>query len=350
MGLISRVSSRTYRMSDSRLDYVIFGASGFTGEFVAQDIAKNHPNATFAIAGRTQAKLDKVNLGLSRKANRIVLANVNDQESLVKMAAQAKVLINCVGPYRFYGLAIVEAAIEASTSYCDISGEPWFLEKSEFEFNDLAKEKGVYVVSACGFDSIPSDMGVEFTRREFESKFPGEKLNSIEAYLKFVTKNGYSAHATTLECAVHGFSSIKDLMSLRKAAKAKNPETVPAAGKRLRPRKNFHAQPKDASRAALPFPGSDRSIVKRSQQRIAQNSSSNPIEFFYLLYHSEHFYEQSAVGHFWWDIQYARKIRLGKKLNHQIPKHILGWRFLPRGPDSRATRRRQLSIRLSRRR
>ena len=69
-------------------------------------------------------------------------------------------------------------------------------------------------------------MGVEFTRREFESKFPGEKLNSIEAYLKFVTKNGYSAHATTLECAVHGFSSIKDLMSLRKAAKAKNPETV----------------------------------------------------------------------------------------------------------------------------
>ena len=56
--------------------------------------------------------------------------------------------------------------------------------------------------------------------------------------------------------------------------------SVSAAGKRLRPRKNFHAQPKDASRAALPFPGSDRSIVKRSQQRIAQNSSSNPIEFF----------------------------------------------------------------------
>ena len=114
----------------SRLDYVIFGATGFTGEFVAQDIATNHPNASFAIAGRTQSKLDKVNSKLTRKANRTIIADVSDQESLVKMASQATVLINCVGPYRFYGLPIVEAAVEAGANYCDISGEPWFIEKA----------------------------------------------------------------------------------------------------------------------------------------------------------------------------------------------------------------------------
>jgi len=321
-------------MSENRLDYVIFGATGFTGEFVAKDIATNHPNATFAIAGRTQAKLDKVNSSLPRKANKTIVADVSNQESLVKMAAQAKVLINCVGPYRFYGLPIVEAAVEAGTNYCDISGEPWFIEKAEYEFNETAEEKGIYVVSACGFDSVPSDMGVEFTRNEFLKKFPDDKLNSVEAYMRCNSGSaGYSGHATTLECAVHGFSSIGDLIKLRKQAKAKNPEFAKPLGEKLKPKKPMHPQPGNSSRASLPFPGSDRSIVKRSQQRIAQNTESNAIDFFIYFTIANSFLNKIRSAIFGGLFNTFVKFKFGRKLIIKYPSFFTGGGFSHEGPN-----------------
>lgn len=318
----------------SRLDYVIFGATGFTGEFVAKDIASNHPNATFAIAGRTQAKLDKVNAQLSRKASKTIIANVTDQESLVKMAASAKVLINCVGPFRFYGLPIVEAAVEAGTNYCDISGEPWFIEKAEYEFNDQAKEKNIYIVSACGFDSIPSDMGVEFTRNEFSKKFPTDKLNSIEAYMRVNSGSaGYTGHATTLECAVHGFSSIGDLIKLRKQAKSKNPEIIPPVGQKLRPKKSFHPQPGNPSRASLPFPGSDRSIVKRSQQKIAQNTEFNAIDFFIYFTIANTLMGKFKSAVFGGMFNTFVKFSFGRKMIIKYPGLFTGGGFSHAGPN-----------------
>merc|ERR1712088_797429 len=148
--------------------------------------------------------ISRVSSRTYRPKNTFQRKNVKNQASLVEMCQQGKLLISAVGPYRFYGLQVMEAAVTAKCHYIDISGEPWFIESGEFKFDQQAKKNGVYAVSACGFDSIPSDMGVEFTRKEFAKRFGADKvLNEIQAYLGVGSDNkyGYTAHSTTLECA-----------------------------------------------------------------------------------------------------------------------------------------------------
>ena len=169
-------------------DFVIFGASGFTGAFIAREISNNYPDKTIALAGRTRAKLEAVSKTMKTEANGILIADVSNPESLKNMASRGQVLINAVGPYRYHGLAVVNACVQAKTHYCDISGEPWFLEKAELDFDSKARENGVYCVSACGFDSIPSDMGIEFTRRKFAEKFENDKLNAVDCYFLIFCK------------------------------------------------------------------------------------------------------------------------------------------------------------------
>lgn len=82
-----------------------------------------------------------------------------------------KIVVNCCGPYRFYGEIVVKACIEAGTHHVDISGEAQFIEGMMVKYHDLAKEKKAYVISACGFDSIPGEMGVVFAERNFPGTY-----------------------------------------------------------------------------------------------------------------------------------------------------------------------------------
>lgn len=81
-------------------------------------------------------------------------------------------------------------SINAGTHHVDVSGEPEFMERMQLEYDDLAREKGVYIVSACGFDSIPADMGVQF----FEKHFDGE-VHAVETYLKSWQHGGRTSGA-----------------------------------------------------------------------------------------------------------------------------------------------------------
>lgn len=73
--------------------------------------------------------------------------------------------------------------MNAGTHHVDVSGEPQYMEQMQLKYNDEANEKGVYIVSACGFDSIPADMGLQF----FEKHFDGD-VHSVETYLKTWTE------------------------------------------------------------------------------------------------------------------------------------------------------------------
>ena len=95
------------------------------------------------------------------------------------MAKQADVILNCVGPYRFFGEDVIRACIAERTHHVDISGEPQFLETMQFKYHKEAKEKGVYIVGACGFDSIPTDMGITFLKQ----KFNGKKIHNLKFYI-----------------------------------------------------------------------------------------------------------------------------------------------------------------------
>jgi len=144
-------------------DLVLFGASSFVGELTAAYLAGNVPDGfRVALAGRSRAKLEKTRSALPGKACEwpILLADSGDDESLAAMAASTRVLVTTVGPYAKYGLPVVLACAEAGTDYADLTGEPLFMRRSIDEADVTAKSSGARIVHSCGFDSIPSDLGV----------------------------------------------------------------------------------------------------------------------------------------------------------------------------------------------
>lgn len=149
--------------TDREHDLVIYGATGFVGKLTAVYLAEAAPEGTkIALGGRSQQKLERVRGELPASAREwpLVVADSSDREALDKMAASAKAVITTVGPYFKYGLPLVEACAAAGTHYADLTGEPLFMRRSIDVADVKAKETGARIVHTCGFDSIPSDIGV----------------------------------------------------------------------------------------------------------------------------------------------------------------------------------------------
>ena len=150
-------------MTDRSLDIVLFGATGFTGRLVAEYLANHAPaDVRIALAGRNTQKLESIRAGLPERAKSwpLVVADSADATSLARLAEQSKVVCTTVGPYAKYGLPLVEACAKEGTHYCDLTGEPQFMRESIDRHHETAKASGARIVHTCGFDSIPSDLGV----------------------------------------------------------------------------------------------------------------------------------------------------------------------------------------------
>ena len=173
---------------------------------------------------------------------------------------------------RFYGEAVVKSCIENNAHYLDISGEPEFIERMMEKYSDAASEKGVIVVSACGFDSIPSDIGTVYN----ESQFPKDVVPvSVEAFLNVVAEK---ANFTTYECAVHGVANTNALTELRRSSRYSKIH-VPYAGSKLK-RKGIYFYDNRIQKYCMTFPGSDAAIVRRSQAQIVENGQNiSPVYF-----------------------------------------------------------------------
>lgn len=147
-------------MGSRRFDVVIFGATGFTGKFVAQHVAQFAPlGARIGIAGRDVEKLKGVAATLALPVQ-LVRADSGDPASLAALAAESIAIATTVGPYRKYGLPLVEACARAGTHLCDINGEVLYMREAIDRFDAAAKASGARIVTSCGFDSIPSDLGM----------------------------------------------------------------------------------------------------------------------------------------------------------------------------------------------
>ncbi|CAH2040874.1 unnamed protein product, partial [Iphiclides podalirius] len=265
----------------SRLDLVIFGATGFTGKHAVMEcarIAKKNPSLTWGIAGRSQSKLDALleeaskETGVDLSAIPVMLADVGDEDSLRAMCQRAKVLVNCCGPYRLYGEPVVSAAVRCGAHYVDVSGEPQFLESMQLRYDSAARDAGVFVICACGFDSIPNDMGVVFLQQNFDGT-----LNSVESYLSTELPPQYQAAARrggvinygTWASLVYGLANYHELKTLRKQL---FPDRLPALKPKLEKKRCVHFRD---GRWCVPFPGSDASVVFRTQRR----SRARPVQF-----------------------------------------------------------------------
>ena len=149
---------------DKIYDIIVWGASGFTGRLAVDYIYKNQGNSnlTWAVAGRNESKISEV---LDGKDIPIIIADSHDKGSLVDLVKQTKVILTTVGPYARYGSELVEACAENGTHYCDLTGEVHWMRHMISKYQNLAKESGAKIVHTCGFDSIPSDIGVYFLQK-----------------------------------------------------------------------------------------------------------------------------------------------------------------------------------------
>lgn len=148
---------------DRELDLVLFGATSFVGRLTAEYLARAAPGeVTIGLAGRSQERLVALQASLGARAADwpLLLADTTDERSLQEMAGRARAVATAVGPYRRYGAPVVEACATAGTHYADLNGEVLFMRDAIDRFDALAAESGARIVHSCGFDSIPSDLGV----------------------------------------------------------------------------------------------------------------------------------------------------------------------------------------------
>ena len=141
-------------------DVVVYGATGFVGKLTAEYLAAHAPGgAKIALGGRSQEKLGrlKAELGVDWP---LVVADSQDADALRAMAQSTKVVATTVGPYKKYGTKLVEVCAETGTHYADLTGEPLWMRDTIARLDPVAQQSGARIVHTCGFDSIPSDLGV----------------------------------------------------------------------------------------------------------------------------------------------------------------------------------------------
>ncbi|XP_013098028.2 saccharopine dehydrogenase-like oxidoreductase isoform X1 [Stomoxys calcitrans] len=268
-------------MEGEKLDAIIFGATGFTGQIVVGDAIDILKDFKWGIAGRNELKLKTLLEDMGQKMQidlsyiPVVVANVNDQISIETMAQKCKIVINCCGPYQVFGEVVVKACINAGTHHVDLSGEPQFFNGMQLKYDDLAQEKGSYVISNCAFESIPCELGVLYA----EKNFPGV-INSIE--LHAVIKPNYQDTSSkailnygTWESLICSMQYARELLTLeRKLNKEEMPKLTPKLWMRPYPHRT-----ETLSEYFAPFPITDRTVVQRSQRLFYMREQKRPIQF-----------------------------------------------------------------------
>ena len=166
---------------DRELDVVVFGATGFVGRLVAGYLADYAPaGVRIGLAGRSQRRLAEARTGLGAAASAwpLLAADSADLVSLAALARAARVVVTTVGPYRAQGLALVEACAAAGTDYADLTGEVLFIRDSIGRCHDVAARAGARIVHCCGFDSVPSDIGVLMLHHAARADGAGDLLDT----------------------------------------------------------------------------------------------------------------------------------------------------------------------------
>lgn len=240
-------------------DIVVYGATGFTGGLVADYLMRNLPEGgAWAVAGRSRVKLDALVARLSAEmpdvpAPGVVVADTEDPESLADMAGAARVVLTTVGPYLEYGEPLVAACAEAGTDYVDLTGEPEFADRMYLEYHDKAVASGARIIHACGFDSIPHDLGVFYTMKQVPEGVPVAVYGAVHADAQF---SGGTYHS-----AIGQFARLRQAA---RTAKARRTKEGRVEGRRI---KSVAGKPHHDSvlgRWLVPLPTIDPQIVLRS--------------------------------------------------------------------------------------
>lgn len=240
-------------------DLVLFGATGFTGGLTADYLAAHGPaEMRWALVGRNQAKLEAVKERLAAASPQapapdLIEADASDPDAMRRVAESTRVVITTVGPYALHGEPLVAACAATGTDYCDLTGEPEFVDRVWMKYNAEAERSGARLVHCCGFDSIPHDLGAYFTVKQLPEGVP-------------LTVNGYvrsnaSFSGGTYHSAINGFGRARQTLS---AAKERRAAEQRPSGRQV------HSAPARIHRNeqvggwTVPLPTIDGPVVRRS--------------------------------------------------------------------------------------
>jgi short subunit dehydrogenase-like uncharacterized protein len=161
-------------------DIVVLGATGFTGALTAEHLLEHAPpGSRLALAGRNRQRLEAVRERLGADIA-LISADTSDPASMRSLAESTSVVITTVGPYTSYGEPVVAACAAAGTGYLDLTGEPEFMDRMYVLHHAQAVSTGARLLHACGFDSVPHDLGVRFT----VSHLPEGVPLAVEGYVR----------------------------------------------------------------------------------------------------------------------------------------------------------------------
>lgn len=322
---------------------IVYGASGFTGLRVVRQCLSAGFRA-IALAGRSgdtlrrardrlRAELESASeIAALDEAGFLEASTESSPDVLQRMAGAAHVLIACAGPFRRHGRPVVAACVASGTHYVDISGEPQFMEEMEADYDEAARRAGVLVVSACGMDSIPCDLGVLRLEREFAKTHA--LLTSVKAVLSVDGPRGQPLiNYGTWDSLVHSVANSAALTQLRRA----HPKPRLAfKGEPLAAQGKFTREVASGS-YVVPFLGADASVVRRSQlQACASDAARTPVRFEALLAVSSRF---SVILFYVWGLLFwvLCSFGLGRRLLLGAPRLLSGGLISAEGPSA-ATR------------
>lgn len=242
-------------------DVTLFGATGFTGSLTAEYLAQNLPaGATWAIAGRNADKLEALVERLAEAGGNtpaIVIADVARWPTIKSMADNTRVLISAVGPYLHYGEPVVKAAAIAGINYVDLTGEPQFVDEMWLKYHEVAKASGARLVHACGFDSIPYDLGVLHTVRQLPQKQP----ITVRGYIRSKAAFSGGTYASAL-------NQMSNLGAAKKAAKSRKKLEKRPKDRKIRGGGSMGAAAEPLQGWGAPLPTIDPQIVLRSARAL----------------------------------------------------------------------------------
>ncbi|MEU0443265.1 saccharopine dehydrogenase NADP-binding domain-containing protein [Streptomyces sp. NPDC006186] len=245
--------------TDRPYDIVLFGATGFVGALTAEYLAAHAPDEVrWAIAGRGERKLEELRERLPGGERVGVLrADVADPASLRSLAEHARVVATTVGPYNRYGEPLVAACADTGTDYVDLTGEPEFVDLMYVRHDAHARETGARLVHACGFDSVPHDLGALFTVRQLPEGVPLRVDGFVTADAAF--------SGGTFASALDQFARGRQMLA---AARERHRHEPRLLGRRALAPSGAPRFAREIGAWALPLPTIDPQIVRRSAKAL----------------------------------------------------------------------------------
>jgi short subunit dehydrogenase-like uncharacterized protein len=198
----------------SKFDIVVYGATGFTGQLVAEYLAAHYAGKSdpkWAMAGRSLEKLAAVRDAIGAPADTaLIVADASDPASLKAMMDQTGSVLSTVGPYQLYGTELVAACAASGTDYLDLCGEPVWMRQMIDAHEATAKSTGARIVFSCGFDSLPFELGVFFCQETAKKTF-GAPVSRVKGRVRAMTATVSGGTAASMKA---NFSAAAQDLSL----------------------------------------------------------------------------------------------------------------------------------------